>query len=264
MRGSALTRQDPAIRAPNLPVATAFTFHARTVKDDPNGTRAPIWRFAGGVLDETRGWGHNAMQIGNSHRVWGVVHQAMHWLVVVAVIAQLTLGFTFHDLPSTDPRKGPLFAAHATLGLIILIVMLVRLAWRQAHPVPKLPVTLSATEKKIAIANHWAFYLLLIGLPLGGYLLVNARGHSVPFFGAELPAVLAKNEFLSGLIFFVHAGGAFLLIALIVLHVAAALRHELVLKDNTLRRMTPLPMRDPDPAGEPAARPERRSARAGH
>jgi cytochrome b561 len=148
--------------------------------------------------------------------------------------------------------------------LTILIVMLVRLGWRQAHPVPDLPDTLSPIEKKIARLNHWAFYLLLIGLPLGGYLLVNAKGHAVPFFGVELPVLLAKNQFLSGLIFFVHAGGAFLLIFLILLHVAAALRHELLFKDNTLRRMTPLPLRETKPAETPAARPEQQGARARH
>ena len=190
------------------------------------------------------------MQIGNSRTAWGVVHQAMHWLVVLAVISQLTLGFIFHDLPDTDPRKGALFAAHTTLGLTILIVMLARFAWRQANPVPELPDTLTPIQKKIAIANHWAFYVLLIGLPIGGYLLVNTSGFAVPFYGVELPKLLPKNDFLSGLIFLIHAGGAFLLIALILLHVTAALRHEVVLKDNTLRRMTPLAMRETEPARE--------------
>ncbi len=193
------------------------------------------------------------MQIGNSDHAWGVVQQALHWLVVIAVISQLVLGFTFHDLPDADPRKGSLFAAHTTLGLTILIVVLIRLAWRQAHPVPRLPDTLTSTQKKIAIANHWAFYLLLIGLPIGGYLLVNAAGVKVPFYGVELPALLAKNDLLADLISFIHIGGAFLLILLILLHVAAALRHEFVLKDNTVRRMTPLPMRDIEPADKPTA-----------
>lgn len=110
---------------------------------------------------------------------------------------------------------------------------------------PRLPDTLTPGQKKLAVANHWTFYALLIGLPLGGYLMVNAGGYPVPFFAWELPMVIGKNEGLSSAIFYIHVGGAILLIALILLHVAAALRHEFVLKDNTLRRMTPLPERSP-------------------
>ena len=114
---------------------------------------------------------------------------------------------------------------------------------------PALPDTLKPYEKRIALANHWAFYALIIGLPIGGYLMVNAHGFAVPFFGIELPKLLDKNEFLGEAFFWLHAGGAFVLMALILLHVAAALRHEFLLGDNTLRRMTPLPDRDTEPAG---------------
>lgn len=190
------------------------------------------------------------MQIRNSHRAWGVVQQGLHWFIALAVISQLTVGLIFANLPENDPRGGTLFGAHATLGLIILMVMLARFAWRQSNPVPELPDTLKPYEKRIAIANHWAFYALIIGLPLGGYLMVNAHGHAVPFFGIELPVLVPKNEFLGKAFFYLHVGGAFLLMALILLHVAAALRHEFLLGDNTLRRMTPLTQRETEPVSQ--------------
>ena len=91
---------------------------------------------------------------------------------------------------------------------------------------------------------------------------MNARGYAVPFFGIELPKLLPKNDPWRTR-FYLHAGGAFVLMALILLHVAAALRHEFLLRDNTLRRMTPLPDRDVEPVGQgPVA--ERRSARSAY
>ena len=194
------------------------------------------------------------MQISNSDRAWGAVQQGLHWFIVIAVISQLTIGLIFANLPEKDPRAGTFFGVHATLGLVIFLVMLGRFLWRQANPVPALPDTLKPYEKRIALANHWAFYALIIGLPIGGYLMVNAHGFAVPFFGIDLPKLLQKNESLADAFFYLHVGGAFLLMALILLHVAAALRHEFLLRDNTLRRMTPLPDRETELAGhEPVA-----------
>lgn len=180
------------------------------------------------------------MNLTNTQHRWGSVQQTLHWFVVIAAITQLTLGFTFASLPQNDPVKGTVFAAHTTLGLIILAVMLVRLGWRLSNPVPRLPDTLKPWEMRLAHSTHWLLYLLLIGMPLGGYLLVNAHGHAVPFFGTELPALIPANEALEEAIEVMHIGGAFAIIGLVVLHVAGALRHEFLLKDNTLRRMTPL------------------------
>ena len=182
-------------------------------------------------------------QIGNDRHAWGTVQQTLHWTIGVAVVAQLSVGLIFSRLPEGDPSSGTYFGIHGTLGTLILVAMLCRFVWRQMHPVPALPNTLSPALKKIARGTHWAVYVLLIGMPIGGWLMVNARGYRVSFFGQDLPALISKNESLAGGIFVLHASGGFLLIALIVLHVAAALRHEFLLKDDTLRRMTPLPLR---------------------
>lgn len=188
------------------------------------------------------------MQIQNTDRRWGAVQKALHWLVVVAVISQLSLGFVFANLPENDPRGGTYFVAHATLGLSILVLMLVRFIWRQRNSVPVLPDTLKPWQKRIALLNHWAFYLLLVGLPIGGYLMVNAHGFAVPYFSVRLPVLLSKNDALADVFMSLHIGGAILLIALILLHVAAALRHHFILKDDRLRRMTPLAPLDTEPA----------------
>jgi cytochrome b561 len=179
------------------------------------------------------------MQIRNTKSSWGAVTQVLHWLVVLAVLCQLTLGFVLGSLSSEAPLWAQLFPLHTTLGLSILSLMVLRLLWRVANPVPELPDTLAPWQKMLARANHWLFYVLLIGLPIGGYLLVSAHGSPIPFFGAQLPAAIPESESLQSRIGTLHATGAFVLIALMLLHVAAALRHAWLLKDGVLRRMTP-------------------------
>jgi cytochrome b561 len=133
------------------------------------------------------------MQVGNTQDSWGAVQQALHWAIGLAVLGQLGVGLIFSNLPENDPDAGTYFGIHGTLGVLILTAMLFRLVWRQMHPVPSLPDTLSPSLKLVARGTHWAFYALLIGLPLGGWLMVNARGYRVSFFGLELPAVIAKK-----------------------------------------------------------------------
>lgn len=179
------------------------------------------------------------MQIRNTDQRWGAVTQALHWLVALAVLSQLVLGFVLASLSSGAAEWMELLPLHTTLGLSILGLMVMRLFWRIANPVPVLADTLGPWQKRLARANHWLFYVLLIGLPLGGYLLVSALGHPVPFFGVELPAAVASSDRLARQIWAMHAAGAFLLIAFVALHAAAALRHAWLLRDDVLRRMTP-------------------------
>ncbi|MBL8660429.1 MAG: cytochrome b [Rhodospirillales bacterium] len=183
------------------------------------------------------------MQVGNTTRQWGAVQQAFHWTIAVLVVAQLIVGFWFGSVERTDPIRGTLFGIHTSLGVSLLVLMLARLGWRAKHPVPLLPDTLSPFQKRLAHATHWLFYILVIGMPAGAYLAVNAHGHTVPFFGLELPILIGKSETASDIIMTTHVAGAFILSALVVVHAIAALRHEFVLKDNTLRRMTPLSSR---------------------
>ncbi len=125
------------------------------------------------------------MQVGNTTRQWGAVQQAFHWTIGILVIAQLIVGFWFGSLEPTDPSRGTMFGIHTSLGVTLLVLMLARLGWRVSHPVPVLPDTLSAMQKRLAHATHWLFYILVIGMPAGAYIAVNAHGHTVPFLRAE-------------------------------------------------------------------------------
>jgi cytochrome b561 len=192
----------------------------------------------------------------NTTSEWGAIQQLFHWLVVLAVLAQLVLGFTYAGMPSDSSLWQRLFPIHTALGLGIGALMLLRLAWRLMNPVPALPDTLKPWQKTLARATHWMFYLLLIGMPLGGYVLVSTHGQPIPFFGWAVPplAAVAGDEQLRTTIRTGHALGALLLSVLVLLHVAGALRHEWLLQDDVLRRMTPfLPRRTERGRGAPGA-----------
>jgi cytochrome b561 len=191
------------------------------------------------------------MTIRNTEQGWGIVQQSLHWLIVALAFAQLAVGFVFADMPTDDPTRPFLFRLHSTIGLTILFVILIRFLWRLANPVPTLPDTLPAWQKTLARTNHYLLYLILIGMPIVGYLLVNASGHAVPFYTIQLPAIIGPNKTLAHTLLPLHIAAAFALMVLVALHIVGALRHEFVLKDNTLRRMTFLPWRkdSPKPSG---------------
>ena len=184
------------------------------------------------------------MPLRNTPDRWGAVQQLLHWVVAPLALVQLGLGVYIGGLP--EGSGGGAFGVHATIGLTILILMVGRLLWRLANPVPLMPQRLRPQERKAVRTTHYGFYTLLIVQPITGYLLFSAGGHPVPFYGWTLPAAFGPSESLGAVLFYAHLVGAALLLAAVALHVAGALRHELVLKDNTLRRMTPMSPRDGD------------------
>ena len=97
----------------------------------------------------------------------------LHWLTALLVIAQVVVGFTFFNM-GRGPARGELFTVHKTIGPIILLLALVRLGWRLAHPPPPFPPELPRWERIAAVWNHRVFYILLIVLPLTGLLTVSA------------------------------------------------------------------------------------------
>lgn len=171
------------------------------------------------------------MQTRNTETSWGAVQQAIHWTVALLVVAQLAVGLIMAG-GERGATPGWVFPTHVTLGVSILLLMLARLVWRTRNPVPASPATLKPSDQKLALGTHYAWYVLLILQPIGGILLALTG---------------------LGVFFYLHLTGVAAIVLLISLHVAGALRHEFLLKDNTLRRMTPLPYR-PEPAGVPEDR----------
>jgi len=161
---------------------------------------------------------------------------ALHWTVAALVVAVLATGLSLDDLDEGAERLARL-DLHRSLGIAILFLTLVRLGWRLAHPPPP-PLAAPVWALRASKLVHGAFYVILLGLPLGGWLATSARGREVVVFGlAHLPAIVAPDRGLARLATQVHAAGQFPLYLLLALHVGAALWHQAMLKDRILGRM---------------------------
>lgn len=175
----------------------------------------------------------------NSEQGYGIVAQALHWLVALLVFVQLGLGLYAAGLPLGIARLEWL-SRHKSLGLAVLALALARLAWRAASPAPALPAAMSRSERFAASATHRLLYALLIVAPLAGWLYASAAGLSVNWFGLWLvPDLVPKDAHWAALLKLLHKLSVLLLTLLVAGHVAAALRHALVRRDGILRRMLP-------------------------
>ena len=180
------------------------------------------------------------MALRNTTQRWGWISQLLHWLIVALVIVQVTLASLADDLPP-GMRKLTLLAHHKSVGITILGLVILRLTWRWLNPTPALPDTLKPYERVLARCTHAMLYVLLCAMPLSGWTMSSARGFPVSWFGfIQLPDLVPKNKALYHTLLTTHGTLALVLGAVVTLHVAAALKHHFVLRDDVLRRMLPL------------------------
>lgn len=179
------------------------------------------------------------MSLKNSEQRWGGVSQALHWLIVLLIIGQGTVGLLMGDLRN-GPDKIQVYALHKSFGLTILGLVVLRLAWRlyagTPRPVPGTP----GWQEKIASLTHWALYALLFAIPISGWVLNSASGFPLQWFGLfNLPAIAGKDHDLHELAEGVHELLFWTLVAVALVHAAAAFYHHLFQRDATLARMLP-------------------------
>ncbi len=180
------------------------------------------------------------MSIRNSSTRWGSLSQMLHWLIVAMICVQVTLALTAKELHPGHTRLA-LIGYHKSIGATILALAVIRLVWRWMNPVPALPDSLKPYEKGLARFTHAALYVILFAMPLSGWIGSSAHAFPVRWFNLfTLPALVGKNLVLSSDMGKVHYAFAILLGAVVVLHIAAALKHHFVLKDGTLLRMLPV------------------------
>ena len=175
----------------------------------------------------------------NSRTSWGVVSVVIHWLFAVLLLLQCVLGWMAVSW-KLSPTKINLFVWHKSLGLLLLTLIAVRLAWRASNPVPELPVTTPAWERTAARLSHGLLYALLFVLPLTGWIINSAA--NIPFrifWQIPLPAIVSPDKALADATARVHLVLFGVLALLLTLHVAAALRHHFVKRNAVLTRMLP-------------------------
>ena len=179
------------------------------------------------------------MSIRNTPTRWGHIAQFLHWLIVALIIVQVILANWAENLP-LGPKKIGVYAWHKSVGITILALAILRLLWRWTNPTPLLPSTLKPYERVLAGLTHFGLYLLLFAQPLTGWMMTSARGFPVSWFGFfQLPDFVSKNQSLYNGMKETHDILALALYAIVFLHVAAALKHHFLLKDDVLRRMLP-------------------------
>ncbi|HET6942319.1 MAG TPA: cytochrome b/b6 domain-containing protein [Sphingomicrobium sp.] len=166
---------------------------------------------------------------------------SIHWITVILVLAQAYLGFTF-ALSEPGPARDGIFIWHKTTGVVILLLTLARLAYRLKNPPPPFPPGLPAWERFAAVWNHRLFYLLLIAMPIVGFIAVSgyANGPTTPLLGGiEVPVIPGISKETGDLAGEVHELAAYLLVLLILLHIGAALKHQFVDHWRGSARMPP-------------------------
>jgi cytochrome b561 len=178
------------------------------------------------------------MQLLNTSSQYGAVSRSIHWTTAVLVILLLVSGKAGEIEPESS---NALYYWHSSLGLLVLLMVVARIAWRLVTPAPQLPATMSGASARIARGLHTAFYVLLLALPVSGWLTASAEGGPVTFFGMAVPPWQASPASSEE----VHEVLGNVLIILIVLHALAALKHHFVDKDGVLRRMLPTTSRPP-------------------
>lgn len=182
------------------------------------------------------------MAVRNTERGWGWPAKLLHWGLAVMIVGMIALGVVMVDMVGDPERQYGLFQAHKSIGLTILALMLVRIGWRLANPVPDEPATVPRWENTAARLTHWVFYALLLAMPVTGYLTAASSPLGIPtmLFGVvPVPHLVGPDKELSETLAFVHENLARVLLALLVVHVGAALRHHLLLGDEVLTRMLP-------------------------
>ncbi len=179
-----------------------------------------------------------AAHTGNGRR-YSTGAMIFHWLIALAVIVNWRIAEAAEHASRVDAMQY--FANHKALGITILLLTLGRLAWRWTHPVPPLPVDLARWEKVLARSVHIIFYVLLIGLPLGGWLANSFTGRTVEMFGLFTipPLPVGENEGLGDTVFDAHALGGQIFIYLIGLHILGALKHTFIDRNGGIFRMLP-------------------------
>jgi cytochrome b561 len=171
----------------------------------------------------------------------------LHWLIAICILLQIAMGLAMVNLTLPLAQKFYLFQLHKSVGITVLGLVLLRIVWRLAHSPPPLPDAMPEWERRAAGGTHHTLYAFMLLLPLTGWAVVSASPRNIPtvLYGIvpwpHLPilSTLTDKKPVEAVLQVIHSYGGFLLIAILVLHIGAALRHGLLLRDGVLSRMLP-------------------------
>jgi cytochrome b561 len=170
---------------------------------------------------------------------YGRVAMLLHWLAAALIVAGAALGLTMTELP-LSPAKLRYYAWHKWLGITVFLVAAVRLAWRTIASPPPFPASMKPAQARAARAVHWTLYGLMLAIPVSGWIYSSATGVSVSYLNlVPLPNLVPKDKALAGVLLAVHQALNGVLAVGVLLHVAAAVKHQWIDRDGVMSRMLP-------------------------
>lgn len=187
------------------------------------------------------------MPIRNTAAHYGSVAMFLHWTIALLIIVNICLGLYFPDLPRADPNKFVIAQIHKSIGLTVLMLSVLRVLWRLVNPVPPLPADLNPGLKLAARTSQFLLYVLIVAIPLSGWIMVSATRVPTNFFflvdWPHLPVFDALDQAAKHDAHEqwedIHSWLAWSAIALIPLHIAGALYHQFIRRDDVLKQMMP-------------------------
>ncbi len=169
---------------------------------------------------------------------YGATAKILHWLVLALLLVQYLIGWLMPDI-HRDTKPGAAMAFHVSFGILILILMVLRFAWRLAHPVAP-EISLTRRQRLGSEAVHWLLYALVLTTTVTGWLFASFRGWSLSFFFlVSIPMLASDNAAAGKAIHGLHQAMEWALLVVIGIHVASALAHRFIYRDRIMQRMLP-------------------------
>ncbi len=183
--------------------------------------------------------------IRNTRTTYGTVAITLHWIIAALIIGMLGVGLYMVRQPLFEPSTFTLYQLHKSVGFVVLALVALRILWKITSITPELPTEIPLWEKLAAHLGHFSLYVLMFLMPLSGWLLVSSSPLGLPsvFFNLfeiphlPIPEFLGQKAQVSTFVTAVHGWAAYVLIAVILVHIGAALKHYFLSKDKVLQRM---------------------------
>lgn len=165
---------------------------------------------------------------------------ALHWLIALLLLGQFAFGWYLGEIPRGTPARGYFVNLHKSTGLLIGLLVLMRIGWRLTHTPPALPNSVPQWQQRIAIGTHYLLYVLLVAMPLSGYIASNFSKFGIHVFNVyKLPPWGIDNKQFYAFFNQTHVVSSWLLLALVLVHILAALKHLWIDQDSIFFRMWP-------------------------
>ena len=173
------------------------------------------------------------MALKNHDTGYGLLSKLLHWGSAAVLIALLAVGIYMAGLPDDAEGRGQLYGLHKSFGVVAMVLIIARLVWLRITPAPALPDVFEAKEQRVVKGIQALLYAVMVIVPLSGYLMSNAGGYPIHFFGLfEMPALVGESKALGGFVHEAHWIMGYAMVALVLLHMAGAIKHRLKAKGS--------------------------------